>query len=104
MNRRSFFTNLTKAAAGFAILPTATTYARKWAPAIKTWESEWIVNPVWASTEYEMSFIYHSSAQLAFLQNPDFIPILHKRIGNSPIRFKLNSSGVLERVPKIIEV
>jgi hypothetical protein len=31
MNRRAFLDVLTKAAAGFAILPAATTYARTWA-------------------------------------------------------------------------
>lgn len=30
MNRRHFFSTLAKAAAGFAILPTAVTYARNW--------------------------------------------------------------------------
>lgn len=32
MNRRSFFETLGKAIAGFAILPAATTYARRWVP------------------------------------------------------------------------
>ena len=30
MNRRSFFSTIAKAAAGFAILPSAVTYARHW--------------------------------------------------------------------------
>lgn len=30
MNRRNFFATLAKATAGFAILPSAVTYARKW--------------------------------------------------------------------------
>lgn len=33
MNRRNFFGTLAKSAAGFAILPAATTYLRTWKPA-----------------------------------------------------------------------
>lgn len=32
MNRRSFFGTLAKAAAGFYVLPAATSYARRWRP------------------------------------------------------------------------
>jgi len=32
MDRRAFLETLTKAAAGFTILPAATTYARRWRP------------------------------------------------------------------------
>jgi hypothetical protein len=32
MDRRSFFTTIAKAAAAFAVLPAATTYARSWKP------------------------------------------------------------------------
>ena len=59
MNRRSFFTKLGLAAASFAILPAATTYARKWvAPTAQC--AMWVVNPEWVNAPYEMEFVQGS--------------------------------------------
>lgn len=41
MNRRSFLETLAKAAAGFTILPSATTYARTWKRSRHLWVIEW---------------------------------------------------------------
>ena len=43
MNRRSFFQTLAKAAAGFTILPAATSYERIW----KVVRPECVPNPEW---------------------------------------------------------
>lgn len=55
MKRRDFFKTLATAVAGFAILPAATTYARRW-----KWQAkEWVIvpNPAWETAEYEVRFI-----------------------------------------------
>lgn len=52
MNRRSFFTKLAVAAAGFAILPPATTYDRIWRVPFKN--RKWIPNPEFETAEYEI--------------------------------------------------
>jgi hypothetical protein len=53
MNRRNFFKSLAKAAAGFAILPSAVTYARTW----KRTSDLWIPNPEWKNAPYESSWL-----------------------------------------------
>lgn len=69
MNRRSFFSKLAVAAAGFTILPPATTYERIWKPTQKIItfpKGKWIVNPEWETARYAMEFIWHD-------QPPDFV-------------------------------
>lgn len=52
MNRRNFFKTLATVAAGFSILPAATTYAR--APWRKAMGSGiYILNPEWKNAPYE---------------------------------------------------
>ncbi len=59
MNRRSFFTKLGLAAASIAILPAATTYARKWiAPAAES--NLWVPNPAWKTAPLEVAWITHN--------------------------------------------
>lgn len=53
MNRRSFFAKLAVAAAGFTILPPATTYDRIWKPVSK---KVWIPNTAWEVAEFEIYF------------------------------------------------
>jgi hypothetical protein len=58
MNRRGFFKTLAAAAAGFAILPAATTYARNWvAPSAGLGRKLWVPNPEWVTAQYEVFFI-----------------------------------------------
>lgn len=54
MNRRSFLRNLAVAAAGFAILPSATTYARKWKFTTPATIAK--LNPEWVTAEYQFCF------------------------------------------------
>lgn len=61
MNRRSFFTKLALAAAAFTVLPSATTYARKWV-APRADSPLWIPNPAWETAEYRITFLVESSA------------------------------------------
>lgn len=92
MNRRSFFTKLGLAAATLAILPTATTYARKWvAPTVA--RKMWIPNPAWESAPFEMAFLFDGNC-LRYEQ-PDFtLPI---------VRFT-KERGELVPVRRFIEV
>ena len=57
MNRRGFFKTLATVAAGFTILPPATTYERIWKPAQKV-----IINPAWETAPYTMVFLWHHVA------------------------------------------
>ncbi len=66
MNRRSFFTKLGLAAASFAVLPAATTYARHWVksgpiltPTCLRWK-EVFLNPLWEQAEYELACCYRA--------------------------------------------
>lgn len=76
MNRRSFFTKLGLAATTVAILPAATTYARKWV-ASSSASNLWIPNPEWVNAPLEMAFI--SEQTVAFLPYPKLVPILFTR-------------------------
>ncbi len=53
MNRRGFFSTLAKAAAGFTVLPAATTYSRIWrvqrGPIIPVWYNRF---PDWYAVNY----------------------------------------------------
>lgn len=55
MNRRGFFSTLAKAAAGFTILPAATTYSRIWRVQR---EPIYYINPEWTSAHFEYNFIF----------------------------------------------
>ena len=55
MNRRSFFKTLAVAAAGFSVLPSATTYARaKWVKQASS--GIYVVNPAWVNAPYEVAW------------------------------------------------
>jgi len=56
MNRRSFFSTLAAATAGFTILPAATTYGRIWRAEKKV---KWIKNPEWDDAPYELRYIWN---------------------------------------------
>lgn len=75
MNRRSFFTKLAVAAAGFAILPPATTYDRIWKPAPRSW----IINPEWEKAPYALSFVAHTPYHSIIL---DEMPRFQREEGN----------------------
>jgi hypothetical protein len=74
MNRRGFFGKLGLLAAGFSVLPAATTYARS------NWKVSraglWRPNPDWVDAPYEM---YFYECKYAMIPNPAVIPILFKR-------------------------
>ena len=56
MNRRGFLRSLATVAAGFTVLPAATTYARRWVagtPRIR----RAIINPEWLRAEWELHFV-----------------------------------------------
>ena len=55
MNRRGFFSTLAKAAAGFTILPAATTYGRIWRVQR---EPIHYINPKWISAPYDITYIH----------------------------------------------
>lgn len=64
MNRRGFFKTLATAAAGFAILPAATTYART--PWKRLAGSDiYVINPEWVNAPYEMYFLVEDSGLLS---------------------------------------
>lgn len=104
MNRRSFFSAVAKAAAGFAILPAATTYARQWkrvsmgATIYQIPVSErLIVNPAWVSAQYIMELIWH----------PKAIMIGEKFCNDRepfPVRFDKSQSGEIIPIPRLIKV
>lgn len=99
MNRRSFFTKLGLAAATLAVLPGATTYARKWVagrsgllmPTDLKWTTSvkgWVVNPAWVDAPFEMVYLRGA-----------------KTVGNLPIiRFKQGADGQIVHVPQFINL
>jgi len=91
MNRRSFFTKLGLAAASFAILPSAATYARKWvAPTAQC--AMWVPNPAWETAPFEMSYL-HAISTFNYVQSPHVMPI---------IRFT-KERGEFVQVPQLIK-
>lgn len=63
-SRRGFFATLTAAAAGFSILPAATTYTRLWKAVKPTPKLIGIPNPEYANAPYERMW-FVSESQLA---------------------------------------
>ena len=55
MNRRSFLSNLVKAAGLFTILPPASTYDRIW----KASRPEFIINKEWIDASYDLLLEYN---------------------------------------------
>ena len=82
-SRRSFFSTLATAVAGFTILPPATTYARIWKATRPP-----IINPDWVNAEYEMKFIFDPRA-------------LHSQwsFETPPLRFTLDSNQQFQFIP-----
>jgi hypothetical protein len=92
MNRRSFFTKLGLAAASFAILPSATTYARHWV-APTTQRVLWVPNPAWVNAPYEVAYLSHIT-----------VPIFHDPTIHLPkCRFVRDTVGQLVQVPQFIK-
>lgn len=103
MNKREFFKTLGKAALGFAILPSAVTYARTWKP-ISTSNPIVVPNPIivpnpqWISADYEL---------LRLRQEGPFLYVIHERsklppenivpCPHPPIRFR-QENGVFRQV------
>lgn len=69
--RRSFFNTILKAGIAAAILPAATTYARKWKP---TNTGIWITNPEWENAPYEFDFHYYKVINIG--PPPVSVPII----------------------------
>jgi len=79
MDRRNFIATALRAAAGFAILPAATTYARRWAPttrwtpgAIDSWfrrENLWVPTPAETWDNGVFSFVLDPLTGLTFQQH-----------------------------------
>lgn len=92
MNRRSFFSTLSAAVAGFAILPPATTYHRIWRT---TRPERLIVNPDWESAPYEMRWMsmndFWAECETGVIQK---LPIM---------RFSIEpNTGDIIQLPKLI--
>jgi hypothetical protein len=67
MNRRSFIEAALKAAAGFAILPSATAYVRRWKPTPATFyrrENLWVPMP---SSEWDATMLSITPAHKALV-------------------------------------
>jgi len=93
MNRRNFFSTLATAAAGFTILPPATTYHRIWRPSRKI--SMMVLNPDWESAPYEMKWMSMSGFWEQFETGiVKQLPII--RLGTQP------KTGDLIEVPQFI--
>lgn len=60
MNRRGFLRNIALAAASFGILPSATTYARKWVKPSKD-SNLYIPNDEYINAPYEVRFIFNAT-------------------------------------------
>jgi hypothetical protein len=77
-NRRAFFKTLGLVAAGFSILPAATTYVRKWSPStgwqIARFKShlvdqqpiydQAIINPEWINSDLEIHWLWSADFAL----------------------------------------
>lgn len=95
MNRRSFFKTLATAAAGFAILPSATSYTRApWKRVIRV-EGLWIPNPEYANAPYEVAFYLQENGKPVgclfhkFLGDPPTVPPNLRRVCETlPLRYK----------------
>lgn len=96
MNRRNFISGVLAAAAGFAILPAATTYGRIWKPA----KELWIPNPEWETAEYELAIIPNGNYFVWLNRaNQTYQTFLHPIVElTDPVRYK-NEHGVWHRIP-----
>lgn len=97
MNRRNFIRGLIAASAGFAILPAATTYARKWVNP----KTLWVINTEWEKAPYRMGLlnsIWHESlySKLSFVNCPTKHP-------EEEVRMTL-ANGRFVKVPKYIKL
>ncbi len=81
MNRRSFFAKLAVAAAGFTILPPATTYDRIWRPTrkIALGRTLYRINPEWVTARYMMSFNWYGDKPLSMDSYEDNLPRFNER-------------------------
>lgn len=120
MNRRSFFTKLGLSAASLAVLPAATTYARKW---VKTQHGlltptgikcrsylvdtpaydnifleDFTINPAWEAARYEIGFRWHPKALTLLDEKSANFETLEL---NAP-RVEYDSDGSLKYIPKYI--
>ncbi len=91
-SRRSFFSTLATAVAGFSILPPATTYARVW----KAQRS--IPNPDYVEAEYQVSFYAHDGVRDLVYNPKDFYGNWGLKLSDHPIRFQLDQGNVFRRV------
>jgi len=89
MNRRSFFKTLATAAAGFTILPPATTYERVWKA-----QAKWlIVNPEWVDAPFETQIFDPKN----FLGEWSF------QVSNIPVRrYRMDKSGKFTEIPYLL--
>ena len=109
MNRRGFFKTLSAAVATFAILPSATTYGRKW---VKQGEI-YVPNPAYFNARYEIKWFVRGDSVIG----DPIQPIIHNRMfepflptGDTkfveeecPLRFEFQEDAMLgKNVPMMI--
>lgn len=110
MNRRSFFKKLAMATAAFTVLPSATTYARKW---VTQAASPLLVpNPAWVNAEFEMHLIMspafgimpqaHQPMTHPIIYNANTLPPASSLSSLPIVRYREAGNGVLEQVPEFI--
>ena len=71
INRRNFLSGIIRAGIAAAVLPAATTYARRW---VANYSGILIPNPEWINAEYEMHFWVHPLAYETLC-----VPIIERR-------------------------
>lgn len=90
MNRRSFFASLAAGVAAISVLPSATTYARRWVVPKRSLIA--VPNPDWFNAPYEMVFAV-SGVQRVTVGSPSLFPA-------GALRFKKDEeTGLLTLVP-----
>lgn len=93
MNRRNFLGKLLVGAAAFAILPSATTYARSWKP---LGSGILVPNPEWVNAPFEIRFMWNPAVYDAkFLEGYQTAPIA---------RYKRTEGDSLELVPEFVTI
>lgn len=101
MNRRTFFKSLAIAAAGFSILPSATSYDRKWA---KANSDLWVPNPEYFNAPYEIAFISYEGSLSGLLIDRERDNSLKERPGfirdEFPLRFR--TKEIKDPIPVMI--
>ncbi len=98
MNKRDFLKTLAKAAAGFTILPSAVTYARKW----RRVDGIWVVQPYQMELLYAMGSPWTKNLDEIFYLGPEGIKPIKKfgditGIEKIPISFGFNAFSWPER-------